>query len=96
MDKIFKALADGSRRQLLERLRAESAQTLGDLCAGLKISRQAVTKHLKILEEAQLVRSVKKGREKLHYLETSPIIEIYKQWISQFDMGETLEGGNKD
>ncbi len=84
MDITFKALADANRRQLLDRLRIESGQTLSELCMGLKMSRQAVTKHLKMLEQAQLVVTVKQGREKLHYLNAAPINEVVSQWIEQF------------
>ena len=73
MDEVFRALADGSRRELLDRLRAENGQTLGDLCERLDMTRQAVSKHLGILEEANLIATVKRGREKLHYLNPVPI-----------------------
>ncbi len=85
MDAVFKALADASRRSLLDRLFAKNGQTLGDLCDGLDMSRQAVTKHLLILEDANLVASVKRGREKLHYLNPVPIHEIGERWISKFE-----------
>jgi len=85
MDKVFKALADASRRELLDRLRAENGQTLGQLCAHLDMTRQAVTKHLAVLEEANLVVVVWQGREKLHYLNPVPIHEIAERWISQFE-----------
>ena len=84
-DKVFKALADPSRRQLLDRLRRKNGQTLGELCEGHDMSRQAVTKHLNLLEEANLVATVKRGREKLHYLNPVPINEIYARWIGNFD-----------
>jgi DNA-binding transcriptional ArsR family regulator len=84
-DKVFKALADDSRRQLLDRLRQEGGLTLGELCRGHDMSRQAVTKHLVLLEEANLVVSVKQGREKLHYLNPVPIHEIYMRWIGRFE-----------
>jgi DNA-binding transcriptional ArsR family regulator len=87
LDKVFKALADASRRQLLDRLRAENGQTLGQLCAHLKMTRQAVTKHLSVLEQANLVAVVWRGREKLHYLNPVPIHEIAERWISQFERG---------
>ena len=76
MDAVFKALADASRRELLDRLRADNGQTLGELCERLAMTRQAVSKHLAILEEANLVATVKRGREKLHYLNPVPIHEI--------------------
>ena len=85
MDAVFRALADGCRRELLDRLRAENGQTLGQLCARLSMTRQAVSKHLAILEEANLVASVKRGREKRHYLNPVPIHDIGERWISKFD-----------
>jgi DNA-binding transcriptional ArsR family regulator len=85
MDGVFKALADGSRRELLDRLRAENGQTLGDLCERLDMTRQAVSKHLGILEEANLIATVKRGREKLHYLNPVPIHEIGERWIGRFE-----------
>ena len=87
MDKVFKALADGSRRKLLDRLRAENGQTLGQLCEHLDMTRQAVTKHLKLLEQANLVVTLWRGREKLHYLNPVPIHEIADRWIGKFERG---------
>jgi DNA-binding transcriptional ArsR family regulator len=87
LDKVFKALADDSRRQLLDRLRADNGQTLGQLCAHLDMTRQAVTKHLKVLEEANLVVTIWRGREKLHYLNPVPIHEIAERWIGKFERG---------
>jgi DNA-binding transcriptional ArsR family regulator len=87
MDAVFKALADASRRKLLDQLRAENGQTLGDLCEHLDMTRQAVSKHLAILEEANLVVTVKKGREKLHYINPVPIHEIGERWIGKFERG---------
>ena len=84
-DKVFKALADASRRDLLDRLRRKNGQTLSELCQGHDMSRQAVTKHLNLLEEANLVVPVKKGRERLHYLNPVPINEIYMRWIGKFE-----------
>jgi DNA-binding transcriptional ArsR family regulator len=84
-DKMFKALADPSRRRLLDRLRQNGGLTLGDLCQGYDMSRQAVTKHLVLLEAANLVVTVKRGREKLHYLNPVPIHEIYMRWIGKFE-----------
>ena len=84
MDAVFRALADASRRELLDRLRAENGQTLGQLCARLAMTRQAVSKHLAILEEANLVATLKRGREKLHYLNPVPIHDIGERWISKF------------
>jgi DNA-binding transcriptional ArsR family regulator len=85
MDAVFKALADESRRGLLDRLRADNGQTLGDLCARLDMSRQAVSKHLAILEAANLVATMRRGREKLHYLNPVPIHEIGERWIGKFE-----------
>jgi DNA-binding transcriptional ArsR family regulator len=85
MDKVFKALADPSRRQLLDRLFARNGQTLGELCEHLAMTRQAVTKHLVLLEEANLVATVRRGREKLHYLNPVPIDEIAERWIGKFE-----------
>jgi DNA-binding transcriptional ArsR family regulator len=87
MDKVFKALADPSRRQLLDRLRLENGQTLGKLCENLDMTRQAVTKHLKILEAATLVVTIRRGREKLHYLNPLPIHEIAERWIGKYELG---------
>jgi DNA-binding transcriptional ArsR family regulator len=87
MDAVFKALADVSRRELLDRLRAENGQTLSELCARLNMTRQAVSKHLGLLEEANLVATVKRGREKLHYLNPVPIHEIAERWIGKFERG---------
>ena len=87
MDAVFRALADASRRELLDRLRAENGQTLGQLCARLDMTRQAVSKHLAVLEDANLVASVKRGREKLHYLNPVPIHEIGEHWIGKFERG---------
>ena len=90
MDAVFRALADGSRRELLDRLRADNGQTLGELCArlaksGVSMTRQAVSKHLAILEEANLIATIKRGREKLHYLNPVPIHDIGERWISKFE-----------
>jgi DNA-binding transcriptional ArsR family regulator len=87
MDKVFKALADSGRRLLLDRLRADNGQTLGQLCQHLDMTRQAVTKHLAILEDANLVAIVWRGREKLHYLNPVPIHEIAERWIGKFERG---------
>jgi len=87
MDKVFKALADPGRRLLLDRLHADNGQTLGQLCEHLDMSRQAVTKHLRLLEEAQLVVTLWRGRKKLHYLNPVPINEIAERWIGKFERG---------
>ncbi len=84
-DRIFKALADPSRRRLLDRLYAESGLTLSALCEGLAMSRQAVTQHLEVLEAANLVATVMRGREKLHYLNPVPIHEVFDRWIRKFE-----------
>ena len=85
MDEVFRALADASRRELLDRLRADNGQTLGELCEHLAMTRQAVTKHLVLLEEANLVATVWRGREKLHYLNPVPIHDIADRWIGKFE-----------
>ena len=85
MDDVFKALADASRRELLDRLRAENGQTLSELCARLDMTRQAVSKHLAVLENANLVATMRQGREKLHYLNPVPIHEIAERWIGKFE-----------
>jgi DNA-binding transcriptional ArsR family regulator len=87
MDKVFKALADPGRRLLLDRLHAENGQTLGKLCEYLDMTRQAVTKHLAVLEQANLVVVIWRGREKLHYLNPVPIHEIADRWIGKFERG---------
>jgi DNA-binding transcriptional ArsR family regulator len=84
VDKVFKALADASRRALLDRLRDNDGQTLTELCEGLAMTRQAVTKHLSLLEDANLVATLRRGREKLHYLNPVPIHEISERWISRY------------
>jgi len=85
MDAVFKALADKSRRELLDRLFQTNGQTLTELCEHLDMTRQAVTKHLGLLEEANLVTVVWRGREKLHYLNPVPIHEISERWIGKFE-----------
>src|SRR3569832_1872515 len=87
MDDVFIALSDASRRSLLDRLHARNGQTLNDLCDGLEMTRQAVTKHLAILEAANLVTTIRHGREKLHYLNPVPIHEIGERWIRKFERG---------
>lgn len=87
LDKVFKALADSGRRLLLDQLHAKNGQTLGELCQHLEMSRQAVTKHLKLLEEASLVVTLWRGREKLHYLNPVPIHEIAERWIHKYERG---------
>ncbi|WP_199647363.1 ArsR/SmtB family transcription factor [Mesorhizobium intechi] len=85
MDAVFRALADPTRRQLLDNLHARNGQTLNALCAQMDMTRQAVTKHLAILEEANLVTTLRKGREKQHYLNPVPINEIAERWIGKFE-----------
>jgi uncharacterized protein YndB with AHSA1/START domain/DNA-binding transcriptional ArsR family regulator len=85
MDEVFKALADPSRRRLLDSLNARNGQTLRELCAGLDMARQSVSKHLAVLEAANLITIVWRGREKLHYLNAVPINAIAERWISHYD-----------
>jgi DNA-binding transcriptional ArsR family regulator len=85
MDEVFKALADPSRRKLLDELFKSNGQTLGELCQHLVMTRQAVTKHLAILEAANLVATVWRGREKLHYLNPVPLHEISERWIGKYE-----------
>ena len=87
VDKVFKALAAPERRLLLDRLRARNGQTLTELCGHLDMTRQAVTKHLKLLEEAGLVVPLWRGREKLHYLNPVPIHQIAERWIGKYERG---------
>ena len=86
-DKVFKALAAPERRLLLDRLHADNGQTLGQLCEGMKMTRQAVTRHLRLLEEATLVATIWQGREKLHYLNLMPIHEMAERWIGKYERG---------
>ena len=85
MDAVFKALADDSRRKLLDELHKNNGQTLTQLCGHLDMTRQAVTKHLGLLEAANLVATVWHGREKLHYLNPTPLHEIYERWIHKYE-----------
>jgi DNA-binding transcriptional ArsR family regulator len=85
MDKVFKALASPARRRLLDALRARDGQTLGELCTSLDMTRQAVTQHLDRLEGANLVATVRRGREKLHYLNPVPLHEIHERWIRKYE-----------
>jgi DNA-binding transcriptional ArsR family regulator len=97
MDAVFRALADPSRRQLLDRLFGQGGLTLGELCEGLSMSRQAVSKHLALLEAANLVVVVPRGRERLHYLNPVPIQEIAERWIGKYEAArvEALVGLKK-
>jgi DNA-binding transcriptional ArsR family regulator len=103
VDKVFKALAAPERRLLLDRLRIDNGQTLGQLCEDMDMTRQAVTRHLKLLEETTLVATIWRGREKLHYLNPMPIHEIAERWIGKYErerlrvlaeLKEKLEGEN--
>lgn len=85
MDDVFRALADPSRRRLLDSLNGRGGQSLQELCAGLDMARQSVSKHLAVLEGANLIATVRRGREKLHYLNAAPINEIAERWINQYD-----------
>jgi DNA-binding transcriptional ArsR family regulator len=104
MDAVFRALADAARRQLLDSLHARNGQTMSELCEGHDMTRQAVAKHLGILEEANLVATQKRGREKLHYLNPVPIHEIADRWIGKYersrlralgDLKKNLEGKDR-
>lgn len=104
-DAVFRALADPSRRQLLDRLYARNGQTLVELCQGLEMTRQAVAKHVAILEEANLVACRRHGREKRHFINPVPINDIAERWISKFeqprlaalsDLKRQLEGDKHD
>jgi uncharacterized protein YndB with AHSA1/START domain len=85
LDDAFRALADPVRRRLLDSLNARNGQTLRELCSGLAMARQSVSKHLAVLEAANLVTTVRRGREKLHYLNAAPIHEIGQRWITRYD-----------
>jgi DNA-binding transcriptional ArsR family regulator len=104
-DAVFRALADASRRQLLDRLHRKNGQTLGELCRGLAMSRQAVAKHLAILQDANLVSARRQGREKIHFINPVPINAIAERWIGKFErprlgalskLKRTLEGEDHD
>ncbi|HMK38780.1 MAG TPA: helix-turn-helix transcriptional regulator [Bacteroidota bacterium] len=88
MDKVFKALANPTRRRLLDSLRARNGETLGGLCADLDMTRQAVTQHLRCLEDANLVSTVWRGRKKLHYLNPVPLHDIYERWIEKYERNQ--------
>ncbi|KUL63457.1 MULTISPECIES: ArsR/SmtB family transcription factor [unclassified Streptomyces] len=94
MDEVFKALAHASRRRLLDRLNERSGQSLLELCAGLDMTRQAVSKHLAVLEGADLVTVVRRGRERLHYLNPVPIHEMSDRWIGPYERGRMAALGN--
>ena len=84
-DKVFKALADATRRKLLDLLYEKNGQTLGQLCEHLNMARQSATQHLEILEAAYLVTSVKQGRERRHFINPVPIHEVYERWVRKFE-----------
>lgn len=84
-DKVFKALGDPTRRQLLDLLCGQNGQTLGQLCEHLAMARQSVTQHLGLLEEANLVSTVRRGREKLHFINPVPLHDIYERWVRKFE-----------
>jgi len=84
-DAVFKALGDRSRRALLDRLHEENGQTLGQLCEGLAMTRQSVTQHLGLLEEANLISTVRRGREKLHFINPVPLHDVYERWVRKFE-----------
>ena len=85
VDAVFKALADPSRRRLLDSLHAKNGQTLGELCGEMDMTRQAVTKHLVLLEEANLIATQRRGREKIHFINPVPINDIADRWIGKFE-----------
>jgi DNA-binding transcriptional ArsR family regulator len=88
MDRVFRALANPTRRRLLDSLRTRNGETLGGLCADLDMTRQAVTQHLRSLEDANLVSTIRSGREKLHYLNPVPLQEIYDRWIHKYELNQ--------
>jgi DNA-binding transcriptional ArsR family regulator len=103
MDAVFRALADPLRRRLLDSLHARNGQTLAELCEGHDMTRQAVTKHLAILEQANLIATRRRGREKLHFINPVPINAIAERWIRKFErrhltalsaLKKSLEGKN--
>ncbi|MGY9046135.1 ArsR family transcriptional regulator [Puniceibacterium antarcticum] len=83
--KVFKALADSSRRSLLDRLCDENGQTLGQLCEAMDMTRQSVTQHLALLEGANLISTTRRGREKLHFINPVPLHDVYERWIRKFE-----------
>ena len=103
-DKVFKALGDPTRRKLLDLLYEKNGQTLGQLCENLAMARQSATQHLELLEAANLVSTVRRGREKLHFINPVPIHEVYERWVRKFetqrlsllhDLKQDLEGDPK-
>jgi DNA-binding transcriptional ArsR family regulator/uncharacterized protein YndB with AHSA1/START domain len=94
MDAVFKALADPTRRRMLDSLNAHNGQNLMELCEGLDMTRQSVSKHLAVLEAANLVTTIRRGREKLHYLNAAPIAEIEQRWINRYERGRVQALGD--
>lgn len=103
-DKVFKALGDPSRRKLLDLLYEENGQTLGRLCENLAMTRQSVTQHLGLLEDANLISTVRRGREKRHFINPVPLQEVYERWVRKFeqqrlsllhDLKQEIEGNDK-
>jgi len=103
-DKVFKALGDPTRRKLLDLLYERNGQTLGQLCEKLDMARQSATQHLEMLEAANLVSTVRRGREKLHFINPMPLHEVYERWVRKFerqrlsllhDLKKELEGEQK-
>lgn len=86
LNDVFKALADPTRRRLLDRLHEDNGQTLGKLCVGIAMARQSTTQHLAVLEAANLVSTVRRGRQKLHYLNPVPLNDIQERWIDKFEV----------
>ena len=84
-DKVFKALADPTRRKVLDLLAADNGQTLGALCEHLDMTRQSATQHIDLLVEANLIAVVWKGREKLHFINAVPIHEVYERWVKKLE-----------
>ncbi|MER9346301.1 ArsR family transcriptional regulator [Mesorhizobium sp. M7A.T.Ca.TU.009.01.3.2] len=103
-DKVFKALGDPTRRRLLDLLCEQNGQTLSQLCDHLDMARQSATQHLDLLEAANLVSTVKRGREKLHFINPVPLHEVYERWVRKFerqrlsllhDLKQELEGEDR-
>lgn len=85
-DKVFKALGDPTRRRILDLLYERNGQTLGQLCEHLTMARQSATQHIGLLEEANLVTTLRQGREKLHFINPVPLHDIYERWVRKFEM----------
>ncbi|PJZ78582.1 ArsR/SmtB family transcription factor [Leptospira neocaledonica] len=104
-DNVFKALGDPTRRKLLDLLYEKNGQTLGQLCEHLDMTRQSATQHIGILESANLISTVWRGREKLHFINPVPLHEVYERWVRKFehqrlsllhDLKKELEGENNE